>query len=197
VRRGWNPNYLPSLYFRLDEQGRCVRLPISPDYLKRRLPVATEAEHVVMLREISPADAAKLDGWNPQTQPMDAMFFSDGRLPPAFEEAVALTQCAFAAWRVRAEKDGFRLIVVAGDNVTDGAGIPKTGAIRRLRTIAQQLDLPLLDLYPYFAMRGGTSRTRWVHDVHWNPTGYRWAADAITEFLQTGGYLRPATKTAR
>jgi hypothetical protein len=197
VRRGWNPNYLPSLYFRLDEQGNCQRLPISPDYLKWRLPVAPVAEHVAMLRDISPADAAKLDGWDPETQPMDDMFFSDGNLPPAFEEAVALTKCAFAAWQARAENDGFRLIAVAADDVTDGAGTPRPGAFRRLKTITRELNIPLLDLYPRFATLGGTARARWAHDTHWNATGYRWASTAIAQFLDLGGYLQRRTRDDR
>ena len=197
VRRGWNPNYLPSLYFRLDEQGKCQRLPISPEYLKRRLPVAPVAEHVAMLRDISPRDAAKLNGWDPETQPMDNMFFSDGNLPPAFEEAVALTKCAFAAWQARAERDGFRLIAVAADDVTDGAGPPRPGAIRRLETITRELNIPLLDLYPRFSALGGTARARWAHDIHWNATGYQWASTAIAQFLEYGGYLQRRTRDDR
>jgi hypothetical protein len=122
---------------------------------------------------------------------MDFLFFSAARLPPVFEQAVALTRCAFATWKQRAFADRFRMVVVATDNVTDGSGTPQSGQIERLKAITRELDLPLLDLYPFFAARGGTELGHWTHDGHWNATGHQWAAEAIADFLDKGRYLQP------
>jgi lysophospholipase L1-like esterase len=186
VRRGWHPDYPPLLF------------EISSEYRHRQLPGATEAGRVKVLRSLSPEYRRKLEGWDPEKDPMDSVFFSEGTLPPVFEEAVELTRCAFAAWKRRAEQDGFQLIVLATDNVTKGPGMrnPKYGQIYRLQMIAQELHLPLLDLYPIFLNRGGPELARWKHDAHWNPTGHRWASEALIDFLNRGRYLG-ASGTAR
>jgi hypothetical protein len=198
VRRGWHPDYPPMLFFRLGSTGQCQRVEISSDYMHRQLPGATEAGHVKVLRSLSPEYSRKLEGWDPEKNPMDSVFFSEGTLPPVFEEAVELTKCAFAAWKTRAEQDGFQLMVLATDNVTKGPGMrsPQYGQIHRLRAITQELHLPLLDLYPIFLKRGGPELARWTHDAHWNPTGHRWASEALIDFLKRGRYLR-ASGTAR
>ncbi len=198
VRRGWHPDYPPMLFFRIGSTGRCQRVEISPDYAHRQVPGATEAGRVKVLRSLSPEYRRKLEGWDPEKDPMDSVFFSEGTLPLVFEEAVELTRCAFAAWKRRAEQDGFQLIVLATDNVTKGPGMrnPKYGQIYRLQMIAQELHLPLLDLYPIFLNRGGPELARWKHDAHWNPTGHRWASEALIDYLNRGRYLG-ASGTAR
>ena len=191
VRRGWHPDYPPLLFFRIDASRQCQRVEISSEYRHRQLPGATEAGRVKVLRSLSPEYRRKLEGWDPEKDPMDSVFFSEGTLPPAFEEAVELTRCAFAAWKRRAEHDGFQLMVLATDNVTKGPAMrkPEYGQIHRLRVIAQELHLPLLDRYPIFLKRGGPELARWKHDAHWNPTGHRWASEALIDFLNRGRYL--------
>jgi hypothetical protein len=196
VRRGWHPDYPPLLFFRVGGGGQCQRVEISSEYRHRQLPGATEAGRVKVLSRLSPEYRRELEGWDPEKDPMDSVFFSEGTLPPAFEEAVELTKCAFGAWKRRAEQDGFQLMVLATDNVTKGPGMqnPEYGQIRRLEVIAHELHLPLLDLYPIFLKRGGPELARWKHDAHWNPTGHRWAADALLDFLRQGRYLEPDAK---
>jgi hypothetical protein len=187
VRRGWNPDYPPLLFFRNDSDGECRRIPISPQYQLHELSAGTAAERMMLLETISPEYADELRGWDPDT--MDFIFFSSAKLPRVFEEAVGLTRCAFAAWKQHAVADHFRLIVIATDNVTDGAGVPQMGQIDRLKAVTLGLDLPMLDLYPLFTARGGTAAAHWKHDGHWNATGHQWAAEAIADFLERGGYL--------
>ena len=187
VRRGWDPDYPPLLFFRNDADGECRRIPISQQYQLHELSARTPAERMTLLQTRSTEYAGELRGWDPDT--MDFMFFSSAKLPRVFEKAVGLTRCAFAAWKQRAAADHFRLMVVATDDVTDGDGVPQMGQIDRLKAITLGLDLPMLDLYPLFTAQGGTAAAHWNHDGHWNAIGHQWAAEAIADFLERGGYL--------
>jgi len=197
VRRGCAPDYQPLLFFGIDPAGQCRRIEVSPEYREREIPGATESGRATLLASLSEDYQRKLSGWNPQKDPIDSVFFNEGKLPPAFDEAVELTKCAFVAWKTLAEKDHFRLVLMATDNVTKGAWMnnEEYGQIHRLKSISRDLNLPLLDLYPIFSRKGGVAVARWKHDGHWNPIGHRWAADALIDFLTRGGYLEPEART--
>ena len=109
------------LFFRIGAGGQCQRVEISSGYRHRQLAGATEAGRVKVLRRLSPEIQAQARGLDPEKDPMDSVFPSEGTLPPAFEEAVELTKCAFAAWKRRAEQDEFQLMVLAMDNITKGS----------------------------------------------------------------------------
>ena len=39
--------------------------------------------------------------------------------------------------------------------------------------------------YDYIIRQGGRAGdARWPHDLHWSPTGHRWAAEALLEYLK-------------
>ena len=197
VRRGCAPDYPPLLFFGIDAARQCHRIDISPEYREREIPGATEAGRVKQLASISTDYRRKLSGWDPQKDRIDSVFFNEGKLPPAFEEAIDLTRCTFVAWKALAETDHFRLVLMATDNVTKAGWMKyeEYGQIDRLKNISRELNLPLLDLYPIFSRNGGAGSARWKHDGHWNPTGHRWAADALLDFLTQGGYLKPEART--
>lgn len=67
------------------------------------------------------------------------------------------------------------MLVAATDRITDPRG---TGQIERLKKIADDLDLPLLDLYPAWLQHGDIEVGRFPFDGHWTATGHRWSADA-------------------
>ena len=120
------------------------------------------------------------------------MFNKTGELPPAFEEALTLTKCAFAEWKKIAAEDGFSLLVVAEERVENPNGM---GQIKRLKTMLDELDLPLLNLRPEFSKRGDLSAARWKFDGHWTPIGHRWAADAIFDYLSAPRAARSRTRS--
>ena len=197
VRRGCAPDDQPLLFFKIDANGQCHRNEISSEFREREIPGATEAGRMKILEGLSADYQRKLSDWDPQKDPIDSVFFKEGKLPPAFEEAIELTKCTFVAWKTLAEKDHFRLVLMATDNLTKGAWMKNEeyGQIDRLKSISRELSLPLLDLYPIFSRKGGVALARWKHDGHWNPTGHRWAAEALIDFLTRGGYLEPEART--
>ena len=45
--------------------------------------------------------------------------------------------------------------------------------------------IPIINQYEHITARGGEVRdARWLNDFHWTPTGHRWAAEAIWEWLK-------------
>jgi hypothetical protein len=139
-----------------------------------------------------PEYASRLRGWGgPAVVDMDAMFFHR-ELPPAFEEAIALTRHALEEWKRIAERDRFRLVVVATSNLTRGevdALSDRHLYLNRFREIVETTGLPFLDLYPIFAKQPDLTLGSWRHDSHWNQTGHQWAADALYRYLTDGGLL--------
>jgi hypothetical protein len=182
VRQGWDPDHAPSLFMRND----CTRIPIAADWRKHLLPATTPAERVKLLRARSQEIDLKFGSWD-GTQGIDWTFYSTGKLPPVFEEALTLTKCGFAEWKKLAARDGFSLLVAAVEQVEQPSS---TGQIDRLRQILDELGLPLLNLRPEFAKRGDIDTARWKFDGHWTPTGHRWAAEAIAEYLDRHDMLK-------
>ena len=137
---------------------------------------------------------AKLRGWDPNQAPlMDFAFYDPGPLPPAFEDAVEATHCAFAAWKDLAQRDGFGLVAVAVENVNSkgiSEGSAERGQIARYRRMLGDLGIPLLDLYTANLLLGNMQLAVFPHDGHWSPEGHRRAAQALFDFLKSGDYLK-------
>jgi hypothetical protein len=146
-----------------------------------------------------PEYASRLDGWGgPAAADMDAIFFRR-ELPPAFEEAIALTRHAIEEWKKIAARDGFRLLVVATANLTRGevdAASDGNLYLSRFREIVEKAGLPFLDLYPAFATQPDRSLATWRHDSHWNKTGHQRAADALYRYLTHSGLLPDGALTS-
>ena len=137
-----------------------------------------------------PRYASRLAGWRyPDDLDRNDMFFAK-EMPPVFEEAELITDHAFALLAEASRRDGFKLLVLAVPwcSVTPWwrshqREIVDKGQLVRLQRIAARHDFRLLDLAPAFAKRGDPRQAQWPHDGHWSPTGHRWAAEVIEEFI--------------
>ena len=108
------------------------------------------------------------------------MLFARPELPPGLAEGLDYTAFALAEFKARARSDGFALVVLATEHV-GGADAPMFQRLARL-TRAAQIDL--VDLHDYILRQGGRpADAQWREDWHWNPTGHRWAAEALFEYL--------------
>ena len=108
------------------------------------------------------------------------MLFARRELPSALAEGLEYTAFALAEFVARARRDGFALVVLATEHV-GGADAPMFQRLDRL-TRAAQIDL--VDLHDYIVRHGGRlADAQWREDWHWNPTGHRWAAEALFEYL--------------
>jgi hypothetical protein len=119
------------------------------------------------------------------------VFYLSRELPEIYEQAVELTKCSFALWKEAAERDQFKLLIVA----TDGVTIPTmSGQIDRLKKLAGELQIPLFDLYPAWE-KHGIAGGKFKFDGHWNVQGHRWSADAIFDYLNSHQVVgTPATQ---
>ena len=186
LRHGWHPDHLPRLFMRARPGQPCERLPIDPAWQKSLLP-GDLAARVDQLRAISPGFDDGLGSWKPAgrgkkpTDILQDIFLGPGPLPPAFEAAVASTKCAFIEWQKLAEQDGARLLVASVNSVA--------GQIDRLKGIAGELELPLIDLHQEFVKHHDPALAQFRNDAHWSPNGHRWAADAIVKYLADNGYV--------
>ena len=138
----------------------------------------------------TPAWRDALAGWNwPDDADFDVMTACIDP-PPAFAEAVRLTEPSLRVLRDRVAADGGRLVVVASHNV--GELIPEP-PLRRphhprfwidvVTPICARLELPLLDLHADFMERGVIREVEFARDRHWNAFGHANAAAAIDAFL--------------
>ena len=51
--------------------------------------------------------------------------------------------------------------------------------------MAEARDVPVVDQRDWIVRQGGdVADARWAHDAHWSPTGHRWAAEALLEYLK-------------
>jgi hypothetical protein len=196
IRNGWDPDHQPRPFVEPDGKGGVRRFPVDLGWAKYSLPGDTSLGRLEHLRRTSDFYKAQFAGWDWQLADTDFEFYQNDPLPPAFVEALAATRAALAEFKRHAEEDGFRLMVVAADNVANGpyGDDRDSNQIRRLRTILDDLQIPLLDLYPEFVKRGGPAKTHWAHDAHWNATGHQWAAEAIFDTLVSKRLIAPMTK---
>lgn len=149
-----------------------------------------EADDPVPLRAI-PEYRALLEGWRrpPGYLPwavalaLDSAEWSGERLPPPYRDAVELTAFALDEFRERAERDGVELVLLAP---------PLFGAwkapFRVMEALAAERGIPVIDLHERLVRRdGGAARIGDLHfpnDIHWNPAGHRFAAEALLDHLR-------------
>ena len=197
VRNGWSPAKPPWFFF--ERTGVDEFRPLAPaeDWGRFKLAGVDPVAFYAALMQV-PEYASRLGGWGgPAAVDMDAMFFRR-ELPPAFEEAIALTRHALEEWKRIAARDRFRLVVVATSNLTRGqVDASSDGNLyrHRFQEIVESTGLPFLDLYPVFAKQPNLSLGSWRHDSHWNQTGHQWAAEALSRYLAGSGLLPDSTST--
>lgn len=190
VRNGWAPYHPPRRFVELDA-GQYRTIAPDLEWLRWRMPAAGPAEYYKTLAA-SPEFGPRFKGWGgPTALEIDDVFWRR-ELPPLFQDAVTLTRHALEEWKQRADRDGFRLVVVATENLTrPGADAVSDGTLylKRFEQIAEDTGIPFFDLAPTFAKQSNRAAGFWKYDSHWSPQGHRWAADAIYQFLGDSGLL--------
>lgn len=197
IAHGWHPYHTPRLFYEVDpappgfrridieaDWERYTLLPSGPDFRRDR------ATRLRILRR-DPAFRARLDGWNyPDDLDQIEMFCAE-EMPPVFRDAEAITEHAFKMWAERGRRDGFKILVAAGEGITSTCARAKSARrfiapgrmLARASGAVTRAGLPLLDLYPAFAAHGDVTRARFRYDPHWKAIGHEWAAEAIAAYL--------------
>ena len=137
-----------------------------------------------------PRYAPLLDGWDGLGLPWNTgilrRILRDPKstaedLPPVIREALDMTAFALDQFKARADRDGAVLAILA----TPVLGASEDGRFDWLNAAAEERGIPVIDQYDYIIRRGGRAEdARWPHDPHWSPTGHRWVAEALLEYLK-------------
>ena len=102
-------------------------------------------------------------------------------LPPYARDALEATAFALDRFKARADRDGAAVVVLA----TSGMGSPGDGQFDGLQAMAAARGFSIVSQHDYVIRQGGRIEdARWPHDDHWTPTGHRWAAEALIEWLR-------------
>lgn len=140
-------------------------------------------EHVVAHGEMlskDPRYAQLFKGWRPSGRDeIDEVFESD-RLPPIFEDALEYTYFALEQFKVRTDRDGAHLVLLASHRVRRRGG----KFVERVSEMAGALGIPVVDQAEYILRQGAQlADAQWDHNSHWNAAGHRWAAEALLEYI--------------
>ena len=140
-----------------------------------------------------PAHARLLDGWRPvsmgdlemrpanEDTPSFFALFQEGNGSPFYTEALAFTAFGLDQFKERAERDGAALAILATHRMRRFGG----GAFARMKAMAAERGIPVIDQGGFIHRRGaGLRDAGWAHNDHWSPTGHRWAAEALLEYLK-------------
>lgn len=146
------------------------------------------AEKVKMLSEI-PRYAPLVDGWSPtmfRIRRTLARVMRDPQsakedFPSAFHDALDMTAFALDQFKARADRDDAELVILASHTL-GGSG---NAMFDWMSDIAEARGIPVIDQYDYIIRQNGNIKdAHWPHDIHWSPTGHRWAAEALLEYLK-------------
>ena len=133
-------------------------------------------------------ETASLSGWRPPVGGPVGVAVANGviaarragtGLVPAYAEALELTGFALDEFVARAARDGSHLVLFLHYSF----GVMGDVA---MKTLAEERGIPVVDQYEYIT---GTAGGEWRdaefrRDIHWNPQGHRWAAEALWEYLK-------------
>ena len=107
--------------------------------------------------------------------------FREGSLSPFYKETLAFTAFGLDEFKQRPERDGADLAILATHRMFYFGG----GAFARMNELAAERRIPVIDQADVIYRQGADLRdAQWAHDGHWNPTGHRWAAEALLEYLK-------------
>ena len=159
-------------------------------YRKREIrALAAERARRMELLGRRPAHAPLLDGWRPVSRgdkqgrgiPSLSTRFTEGNDSPFFTEALAFTAFALDEFKRRTERDGAALAILATHRMSYSGG----GLLARLNEMAAERSIPVIDQGDWIRRQGAVlHNASWTYDSHWNPTGHRWAAQALLEYLK-------------
>ena len=107
--------------------------------------------------------------------------FRRPKLPPAVAAGLDYTAFGLAEFQRRAKRDGLALVLLA----TETVGAEGTPLFDRLLRLADEADIDVVSLQDHIRRQGAAIKeARWPHDQHWSPTGHRWAAEALFDYMR-------------
>ena len=130
-----------------------------------------------------PCCSLLLDGWQPTRWAHIQVGFPvmAERLPPVWEEALEYTAFGVEQFKLRADRDGAQLAILAVHSYMGTQGDPQ---FDRLSAIAETYDIPVISQYDYMVSQEYEAEDAVLgFDYHWSPTGHQWAAEAVMEWL--------------
>ena len=181
--QGFDPERMPYVTAVRDEDGKIrLRLP-HPDYMTFRL------ARIFGLSESAARPLSEAwkkvrtsylgDRLRDKAKTVFAAQYAADRVERLFRDALDMTGFALDQFKARADRDGVALIILATHTMRVG------GVFEVMNTMAEARGIPVIDQYDYILRQGGrVEDARWTHDTHWNPTGHRWAAEALLEYLK-------------
>ena len=108
-------------------------------------------------------------------------FFAEDDLHPIFEDALDYTAFALEQFKMRADRDGAQLVVLASHAFRQR----DRKLFERLSEMSAAVDVPVVDQAEYILRQGAElADAQWAHDGHWNVAGHRWAAEALLEYIE-------------
>ena len=204
IRHGWKPDHPPRAFFHTNRQsGAIERILIETDPNKFSLPIPDAGSHhanlIARIKYLSQnAEIAHdLAGWRfPEDAGLDLMFFAES-MPKVFNDALKYTRHTIKVFKQHGKRGKFHVVLATTPNVSyyPGAGtavqdsvtfdrkIVKERQLQRMKAIANDIDLPFVDLMPYILKHGDFFDARFPYDGHWNETGHKWIAEAFVEYL--------------
>ena len=106
---------------------------------------------------------------DPESVTGDLRFFA--------QEVVDMTVFALDEFKTRADRDGAAVVILSA--------ISDTWSEDVLNALAGARGMPVISQFDYAISQGGRIEDgRWPYNVHWSPTGHRWAAEALLEWLR-------------
>jgi hypothetical protein len=188
--------------------------------------VDTEVRRMDQIRAI-PHYRDVFAGWNFPDDLWEDYVFRTDDLPPLFQEAEWLTSYAFRQFRDAGTQQGFHVIVVstdltavfedlqalireagAGDALTPDGRLTRpvkiknrnvlpTGALDRLKRIADDLGLPVVDVESELSKMPSPASARIPHDGHWSVVGHDRVAQILASYIaQHPGWCDRSAATA-
>ena len=143
----------------------------------------TDPELIRWLESLSsrPGYETFLDGWSPAGRMHVNDEFEKENPPLAFKEALAFTAFALDQFKARTQRDNASLVILATYRMRQQG----SRFLNYLNVMARERGIPVVDQYDYITSHGNAVEdAHWPHDAHWNPTGHRWAAEALLAYLK-------------
>ena len=158
-------------------------------WLERKLPKGVTRSETfrnmlssrVEILERRPRYATIHDGWtSANAGQLEGMVLLEDP-PPVFREGPAFAEFALHEFMERARRDGADLVILASHLMGDR----NTRHSILLDEIVVPRGIPVINLHEYIIAQGATiGNAHFVGDLHWNPDGHQWAAEALLEYLK-------------
>ena len=179
------PESLPSWRTRFIKQA--TKTSRFARWLQLKLPrflatPSSDGEFVARVQELigRQEHAWMFDGWIPTSRADIDDVILDGE-SAVFREVWGITEFALEQFKRHADHDGVDLMILSAYTLGD-EGDPMFDV---LNDIATSLDIPVVSQQSYIDRQGYSTRdAHFRNDLHWSPTGHRWAAEAVWEYIK-------------